>query len=66
MASKAQLIFTFLIAGIEYEAISFREAAKKYFKRHNAQVAIVRRKCDEEVAVIRIKNNNVSYQKKII
>lgn len=67
MVSKAQVIYTFTINNSAVtEQISFREAAKWYFKRTGKNQAVVRRNCDDEMAIFNKKDSTVSKQKKII
>ena len=65
MVSKAQVIFTFTINNSkETQQVSFREAANWYFRKYERDIAVVRRKCDDEVAIFSKKN--IRKQKKLI
>ena len=65
MASNAQVIYTFTINNSkETEQISFREAAKWYFRKYEKDIAVVRRKCDDEMVIF--SKNNVRKQKNLI
>lgn len=65
MASNAQVIYTFTINNSkETEQVSFREAANWYFRKHEKDIAVVRRKCDDEVAIF--SKNKKRKQKKLI
>lgn len=65
MVSNAQVIYTFTINNSkETEQVSFREAANWYFRKYEKDIAVVRRKCDDEVAIF--SKNKKRKQKKLI
>ena len=65
MASNAQVIYTFTINNSkETEQVSFREAANWYFRKYEKDIAVVHRKCDDEVAIF--SKNKKRKQKKLI